>query len=46
MDGRKLTALSERTSDLRSESVSRRDKLRPDFIKKNWSRHRRAQSDE
>jgi hypothetical protein len=37
---------SERPSDLRSEPSSRRDKLRPDFLKKNWSRHCRAQSEQ
>jgi hypothetical protein len=36
----------QRPSHLRSESSSRRDKLCPDFLKKNWSRHRRAQSDD
>jgi hypothetical protein len=35
---------SERARDIWTESLSRRDKFRSDFLKKNWSLHRRAQS--
>lgn len=41
---KKLTCHSERTRDLWTESMFRRDKLRPDFLKKSWGVHRRTQS--
>lgn len=39
-----LTCYSERARDIWAESMSRRDKFRSDFLKKNRSLHRRAQS--
>jgi hypothetical protein len=40
----RLTLHSERARDLWTKSMSRSDKLRPDFLKKGGSLHRRAQS--
>ena len=42
----KLILLSERSNDLRPESMSRRDKLRANFLAKDWRRHRRTQSND
>lgn len=41
-----LMLFSERSSDLRPESMSRRDKFRSNFLAKDWRRHRRTQSNE
>lgn len=44
IDSRILTYHSQRARDLWTESMSRRDKFRTDFLKKNWGLHRRTQS--
>jgi hypothetical protein len=41
-----LILFSERSNDLRPESMSRRDKLRANFLTKDWRRHRRTQSND
>lgn len=46
LDVPRLTIQSERSSDIRPESMSRRDKFRSNFLTKDWRRHRRTQSNE
>jgi|SRR5690242_8358137 len=43
---RLLTSLSERSNDLRSQPMSRRDKFRSNFLAKDRRCHSRTQSDE